>query len=210
MTSRASLLVVDVQYDFLSGGALAVPNGDAVVPVIQRLQELFDSVVVTQDWHPPNHLSFAENHPGEPEGSIVSIHGIRQRLWPRHCVQFSRGAEIAEVVRAGRVSHIVRKGSNPEIDSYSAFFDNGRRHSTDLDAYLRQQEIREVFVCGLATDFCVKASALDAIALGYRTSVVLDACRGVDESGTQAAVAEMDRAGVSVIGSALLLASSPR
>lgn len=208
MKSPRCLLVVDVQYDFLPGGALAVPEGDAVIPIVRRLQDSVELVVATQDWHPREHKSFAVNHPDGREGAVVTIRGVTQVLWPVHCVEFSRGAEIAEEIREGRISHVVRKGTNVEVDSYSAFFDNGRYQQTGLDAYLRGLKVREVFVCGLATEYCVKFTTLDAIALGYTTFVLVDACRGINGFEAQKAMAEMRQAGVSPVRSALLTSAA--
>ncbi|NGO40594.1 bifunctional nicotinamidase/pyrazinamidase [Limisphaera ngatamarikiensis] len=197
------LLLVDLQNDFLPGGALPVPEGDAVIPVVNRLQPGFDLVVATQDWHPPNHGSFAVNHPGRRVGEVVDLDGLPQVLWPVHCVQFTPGAEFAPGLDTSRIVHVVRKGTDPRIDSYSGFFDNGKRRSTGLADFLRQQGVREVYVAGLATDYCVKATALDAVQLGFATRVITDACRGVNlqPGDVDRALAEMARAGVRLVRS---------
>jgi nicotinamidase/pyrazinamidase len=197
------LLLVDLQNDFLPGGALPVPEGDAVIPVVNRLQPGFDLVVATQDWHPPNHGSFAVNHPGRRVGEVVDLDGLPQVLWPVHCVQFTPGAEFAPGLDTSRIVHVVRKGTDPRIDSYSGFFDNGKRRSTGLADFLRQQGVREVYVAGLATDYCVKATALDAVQLGFDTRVITDACRGVNlqPGDVDRALAEMARAGVRLVRS---------
>ncbi len=202
-TPRAALLVVDVQNDFLPGGALPVPEGDAVIAPINRLMPLFEEVVASRDWHPPNHGSFASQHPGHRVGDVIELNGLPQVLWPDHCVQGTAGADYAPGLNTDAVTHEVLKGTDPGIDSYSAFFDNGHRRSTGLDDYLRRHGIDTVFVTGLATDYCVKATALDAARLGYRTYLVEDACRGVDlhPGDVQRAIEEMRAAGVRVVRS---------
>jgi nicotinamidase/pyrazinamidase len=201
------LLLVDLQNDFLPGGALPVPEGDAVLPVINRIQPQFELVVATQDWHPPDHLSFAVNHPGRRVGEVIELDGLPQVLWPVHCVQSTWGAELAPGLDTGRIVHVVRKGTDPRIDSYSGFFDNGRRRSTGLDTFLRQQGVDELYVAGLATDYCVRATALDAVRLGFRTFLVTDACRGVNlqPGDVDRALAEMAQAGVRLIRSTDLI-----
>ena len=197
------LLLVDLQNDFLPGGALPVPEGDAVIPVVNRLQPHFDLVVATQDWHPPDHGSFAANHPGRKVGEVVDLDGLPQILWPVHCVQFTRGAEFVPGLDTGRIAHVVRKGTDPRIDSYSGFFDNGKRRSTGLADFLRQQGVRELYVAGLATDYCVKATALDAVQLGFPTWLIVDGCRGVNlqPGDVDRALDEMARAGVRLVRS---------
>jgi len=199
-----ALLVVDVQNDFLPGGALAVPGGNQVIPVVNGLVERFDLVLATQDWHPANHGSFAANHPDRQPGDVIDLNGIMQVLWPVHCVQGSPGADFSTQLRTERFNKIFRKGIDPGIDSYSGFFDNGGKRSTGLAEYLRDRGVDELFICGLATDYCVKFSALDSIGSGIRTHVIADACRGVDlkpgDSG--AALAEMRNAGASIVESA--------
>ena len=197
------LLVVDIQNDFLPGGALAVSDGDKVIPIINRLVERFDLILATQDWHPANHGSFAANHPNRHPGEVVDLNGTMQVLWPVHCVQGSPGAEFSALLRTDRFAKVFRKGIDPGIDSYSSFFDNARRRSTGLSDYLNERQVNELFICGLATDYCVKFSVLDSTSLGIRTSVIADACRGVnlkpDDSAT--AMAEMRKAGASIIES---------
>jgi nicotinamidase/pyrazinamidase len=202
-----ALLVVDIQNDFLPGGALAVANGDQVIPVINRLMESFALVLGTQDWHPADHGSFAANHPDRQPGEVIDLNGIMQVLWPVHGVQGSLGAAFAADLRAERFRKVFRKGIDVGIDSYSAFFDNGRRRSTGLDKYLREQSVDELFICGLATDYCVKFSALDSIGSGFRTRVIEDVCRGVDlqPGDSEAAIAEIRKAGVSIVQSSNLL-----
>jgi nicotinamidase/pyrazinamidase len=196
-----TLILVDIQNDFLPGGALAVPRGDQVVPVANRLQPRFDLVVATQDWHPPGHGSFASRHPGKKPGDLAELGGLPQVLWPDHCVQGSPGADFAPGLEMDRVETIFRKGTDRAIDSYSGFFDNGKRKSTGLGDYLKGRGADELFVLGLATDYCVKFTALDARRLGFQVFLVEDGCRGVElEPGDVArAVEEMRAAGVQVV-----------
>jgi nicotinamidase/pyrazinamidase len=198
-----ALLVVDIQNDFLPGGALAVPEGDQVIPVINRLMDRFALVLATQDWHPANHGSFAANHPNRRPGEVIDLNGIMQILWPVHCVQGSYGAAFSSHLRTERFGKVFKKGIDPEIDSYSGFFDNGRRRSTGLIDYLRERNVSEAFICGLTTDYCVKFSALDSIDSGIRTSVIEDACRGVElkPGDSAAAITLMRAAGVSIVDS---------
>lgn len=178
-----ALILIDIQNDFLPGGALAVSESDAIIPIVNKLQRLpFECVVATQDWHPADHGSFAANHPGAHIGDAIVLHGIRQLLWPVHCVQHTHGAAFAPALEQKNIAHIVQKGTDSTVDSYSGFFDNNHRHATGLEHYLRHRGIRRVFIVGLATDYCVKFTALDALSLGFETYVVVDACRGVDIS----------------------------
>ena len=174
------LILVDLQYDFMPGGALAVPHGDEVVSIANRLAPRFDYVVASQDWHPADHRSFASQHPGRAPGDVIELDGLSQVLWPDHCVQDSSGAEFHAALDMSHVDSVFRKGTDTEIDSYSAFFDNARRRSTGLGEALRNRGVRSVCLLGLATDYCVKFSALDAASLGLRTSVVPEGCRGID------------------------------
>ncbi|MBW3598892.1 MAG: bifunctional nicotinamidase/pyrazinamidase [Planctomycetes bacterium] len=198
-----TLILVDIQNDFLPCGALAVPEGDAVIPIANRLQPRFDLVVATQDWHPADHASFAANHPGRSVGDVIEVDGLEQNLWPVHCVQESSGAELAADLDRARIAAVFRKGEDPRIDSYSGFFDNGHRRATGLGDYLRERDVQEVYLAGLATDYCVKFTALDARRLGFETYVVEDACRGVNakEGDVSKTLDEMRSAGVHVIGS---------
>jgi nicotinamidase/pyrazinamidase len=195
-----ALIIVDVQNDFMPGGALPVPQGDLVVPAINRIAPRYELVVATQDWHPPDHGSFAASHPGRKPGEVIDLHGLPQILWPTHCVQGTPGADFVSGLDVSRVAHVVRKGQDPRVDSYSGFFDNGRRHATGLADYLRQKNIDEVDFVGVATDYCVKFTALDAASCGFRTTLIPDACRGVElrAGDVQAAIDEMRRAGVRI------------
>lgn len=178
--SPTALIVIDVQYDFLPGGALAVPRGDEVVGVIAGMIGRFGFNLATQDWHPRDHGSFASRHPGRRPGERIKLFDLEQILWPDHCVQGTRGAAIVEELPAERFDAIFRKGTDPRVDSYSGFFDNGRRGATGLDAWLRKAGVEEIHLAGLATDYCVKFTALDALSLGFRTVVHADAIRAVD------------------------------
>ena len=199
-----TLILVDIQNDFLPGGALAVPRGDEVVPVANRLQPRFELVVATQDWHPQRHGSFASTRPGSKPGDLAELAGLPQVLWPDHCVQGTAGAAFAPGLEMNRVEAIVRKGTDPAIDSYSGFFDNGHRKSTGLGDYLEGRGATDVYVLGLATDYCVKFTALDALRLGFRAVLVEDGSRGVElrPGDVERAVEEMRKAGVEVVRSA--------
>jgi len=198
-----ALLLVDLQNDFLPGGALGVLEGDQVIPVANRVQEYFDIVIATADWHPPGHGSFASSHPGCKAGDVIELSGMPQVLWPDHCVQHTEGAEFSPHLNTGKIAKVIHKGMDPEIDSYSGFFDNGRQKATGLETYLRDQKVDTVYVMGLATDYCVKYTALDAVSLGYRTWLIEDGCRGVGvaEGDVERALAEMKAAGVRVVKS---------
>lgn len=199
------LIVVDVQNDFCPGGALAVPEGDAVIEPIHRMAAKFEHVVLTQDWHPAHHASFAAAHPGKRPFETVDLGYGAQTLWPAHCVQESWGAEFHPALQLSRAELIVRKGFRREIDSYSAFFENDRTTPTGLAGYLSERRLTRVFFAGLAYDYCVGYSALDARRLGLEALVVRDACRAIDLRGSGAAMeAEFDRAGVVVIESAAI------
>ncbi|MEE8483495.1 MAG: bifunctional nicotinamidase/pyrazinamidase [Nitrospinota bacterium] len=191
------LLVVDVQNDFCPDGALAVPDGDSVVPVVNRLAKAFGRVILTQDWHPKGHLSFASSHEGKkPMETAELSYGI-QVLWPDHCVQGTPGADFHSGLETHRAELVIRKGYNREIDSYSAFFENDKKTPTGLSGYLKERGLTRIFIVGLATDFCVFYSALDAKKLGFDLFVIGDGCRGIDVEGSlEAAWKEMARAGV--------------
>jgi nicotinamidase/pyrazinamidase len=201
-----ALILVDLQYDFVPGGALAVPQGDEVIAVANAIQSKFDLVVATQDWHPANHGSFAANHPGKKVGDVIDLNGLPQILWPVHCVQNSPGAALLSSLNTSRVARIFRKGTDPQIDSYSGFFDNGHRKATGLGDYLSKQRVSAVYVMGLATDYCVKFTALDSLGLGFETYLIEDGCRGVNLKPTDSAdaIEAMKKAGVVVTTSAAL------
>ncbi len=202
-----ALIFVDLQNDFVPGGALAVPRGDEVVPLANRLAERFDLVVATQDWHPADHGSFAAEHEGRDPGDSIDLGGLEQILWPVHCVQETPGAAFVEALDMRSVKKVFRKGTEQDIDSYSGFFDNGQRRATGLGGYLEEQSVTEVYLLGLATDYCVKFTALDARSLGFETHLIEDACRGVDltPGDVDRAVEEMRATGVRVLNSRELL-----
>jgi nicotinamidase/pyrazinamidase len=204
-----ALVLVDIQNDFLPGGALAVPDGDAVIPVANRLQGAFALVLATQDWHPANHGSFAANHPGKKVFEQIDLNGLPQTLWPVHCVQGTSGAELAPALERARIARIFPKGTDAGIDSYSGLFDNGHRKSTGLGEWLKAKGVTDVFVCGLATDYCVKYTALDALQLGFKTHFIEDASRGVNlqPDDVRNAISEMNRAGVVTLQSSDILKS---
>ncbi len=194
-----ALLVIDVQVDFCPGGALAVAGGDLLVPGINALMHQFGAVVLTQDWHPAGHSSFASVHPGQAAFETVQMAYGAQTLWPDHCVQGSRGAAFHPALQADRADLILRKGFRPAIDSYSAFFENDRATPTGLDGYLRTRGITAVTLVGLATDFCVNYSAQDAARLGFAVTVRLDLCRAIDMDGSLAqAQADMTARGITI------------
>ena len=205
-----ALILVDIQNDFLPGGALAVQEGDVVIPIANRLMSLFPLVIATQDWHTANHASFAANHRDRMIGEVIDLDGLPQVMWPVHCVQNSPGAELAAALERSRIDLVVPKGTNPRIDSYSGFFDNGGRNATGLEAELRRRGVDDIYLLGLATDYCVRATALDAMKLGFRTWLVVDGCRGVELEGEdcQRAIMEMERAGVRLTNSEDVVARS--
>ena len=195
-----ALIIVDVQNDFLPGGALAVPCGDEIIKIINAICTQFDYVVATQDWHPANHGSFAANHPGRNLYEQIQLNGLTQTLWPVHCVQNTWGAELAVKLDKSRIHQIFQKGIDPEIDSYSGFFDNGHRRATGLGDWLEEHRVQQANICGLATDYCVKYTAIDAVDLGYETVLLEDACRGVNlqPSDVSDALKVLKKAGVKI------------
>jgi len=204
-----ALLLIDLQNDFLPGGAIPVPHGEAVMPLANQLQGAFKWVVATQDWHPANHKSFASSHPGRKPGDTTHFKRTLQLLWPMHCVQNTRGAELSPALMLNRVNKVFRKGTEADIDGYSAFFDAGHTRATGLNEYLQDKHVTDIYLMGLGTDWCVKATALDAVALGFKTFLIEDACRGFNlkPDDAKAAVEEMRLAGVTTIRSRGLLAA---
>jgi nicotinamidase/pyrazinamidase len=196
-----ALIMVDLQNDFLPGGALPVPRGDEVVGLANELKRDFPLVLATQDWHPPNHGSFAANHREKKPGDRIVLDGIEQILWPVHCVANTAGADFAPALDRSGIAQIFRKGTDPRIDSYSAFFDNAHRRSTGLGEYLREQAVSEIYLLGLALDYCVKFSVLDARQLGFNTHVIVAACRGINLQPTDVddALDEMKCAGAKLL-----------
>ena len=205
-----ALIIVDVQYDFLPGGALAVPGGDQIIPVINRLIPEFEYVVATKDWHPPDHGSFAANHKGKKVGDVIDLNGLEQILWPVHCVQGTHGAEIAKDIDRDAIQEIFNKGTDPAIDSYSGFFDNGHRKSTGLADFLKVHGVTEVYITGLAGDYCVKYTALDARREKFITFLIKDATRAINQhnDGFSNAIEEMKGSGVKILDSRDILEGS--
>ena len=195
-----ALLLIDIQNDFLPGGSLAVEKGHEVIAVANRLMSQFDLIVATQDYHPADHLSFASQHPEHQIGQSIDLDGLQQILWPDHCVDGTLGVQFSPELDANEIHYVVRKGTDRNFDSYSGFFDNARRKATGLDEYLREQGVDELHLVGLATDYCVKFTAMDAIELGYRTILVSEGVRGVDlvAGDCQRAIDEMRAAGVAI------------
>jgi nicotinamidase/pyrazinamidase len=200
---KKALVLVDLQYDFCPGGALAVPRGDDTIEIANRVARRFDLVVATQDWHPPDHGSFAANQPGGKPYDVVDLDGLEQVLWPVHCVQGSRGAELCAELERDRIARVFQKGTDPRVDSYSGFHDNGRRNSTGMGEWLKEQGVDTIYVLGLATDYCVKFTALDGAQDGFAVYLVADGCRAVELSpgDGERAIDAMRAAGVTVLQS---------
>jgi nicotinamidase/pyrazinamidase len=200
MPKPRALIIVDVQNDFLPGGPLGVAGGFDIIEPINRLMNGFDIIVATQDWHPADHGSFAANHPGQHAGDVIDLDGQPQILWPVHCVQHTPGAGFAPGLDVARFTRIFQKGTDPRIDSYSGLFDNGHRRSTGLGEWLKSSGVDEVHVCGIATDYCVKFTALDAVEFGFEVTLIEHACRGVNlkPGDVERAVEQMRAAGVRI------------
>jgi len=199
--SKKALIIVDVQNDFCPGGALGVPDGDKIIPIINRIQGDYDLVVATKDWHPANHGSFAASHEGKQVQDIVRLGGLPQILWPVHCVQGTEGAEFVKELDTSHIAKVFEKGTDPEIDPYSGLYDNGHKKATGLSEYLKENGIEEVAIAGLATDYCVKFTAMDARQDGFKTKVILGACRGVNliPTDVDTAIREMRLAGIEMV-----------
>ncbi len=199
----SALIVVDVQNDFCEGGALEVKNGNDVIPIIYELvkSDKFDFIIATQDWHPKDHKSFASNHKNKNVYDVVKLNGITQVLWPDHCIQSRKGSKFHKDLDLGKNFKVFKKGKNPEIDSYSGFYDNDHKSSTGLVEYLKKKDITKVYVTGLATDYCVKFTALDSVKEGFKTFVIKDAVRGVniDKDDSKKAFKEMKENGIKII-----------
>lgn len=196
-----TLIIIDVQNDFIPGGSLAVPGGDAIVPVINSILPRFDLVVATQDWHPKDHKSFASSHQGKEPFEAVDLHGLEQTLWPDHCVQGSAGAGFHPELDLDAVEAVFRKGMDPEIDSYSGFYDNGHKKTTGLAGYLREKGAGDLYFCGLAGDICVYYTLLDALQEGFGAHLIEDAVRALDASGFEDQKQEMISKGAGIITS---------
>ena len=195
-----ALIIVDVQNDFLPGGALAVPSGNEIIPYINGIQDTYDLVVATQDWHPADHGSFAANHPGTKPGEVINLNGLAQILWPVHCVQHSFGAQFSKELKTSLIKQVFTKGEDSAVDSYSGLFDNGKRNATGLGEYLRDMGVTQVDVVGLAADYCVKFTAIDAKEYGFETCVLKEGTRAVNLSANDfdKAIEELKEAGVDV------------
>lgn len=201
-----ALILVDLQNDFCNFGALAVKGGNDVIPIANRLMEKFELVVATQDWHPADHESFAAVHYFRQPGQVMNLHGLEQVLWPIHCVQGTFGAEFVQELNTNKITKVFPKGTDKTVDSYSGFFDNGKRGDTGLHAYLQEKNVTEVYVMGLALDYCVKFTATDAIELGYKTHLILDGTRAVnlEPNDGEKAVDFLKSLGVIVIESSII------
>jgi len=194
-----ALVIIDMQNDFIPGGSLAVPEGDKLVPIINNLQEKFDLIIATQDWHPQDHSSFAENHSGKKDFEIIELGGIDQILWPVHCVQNSEGAQLHSDLKTQKLEAIFRKGTNKEIDSYSGFYDNAHLKSTGLSGYLNEKGISQLYFCGLAAEYCVYFSIIDALKEGFETFLIEDATKAISKTEFEKAKKEILHAGGKII-----------
>jgi nicotinamidase/pyrazinamidase len=202
-TTSSALLIIDVQNDFCPGGSLAVAEGDKIVPVINGFMPAFRFIIATQDWHPRAHVSFASNHKGKKPLEVITHQGREQVLWPDHCVQGTKGADFHQGLDTRPLYLIVRKGTDPGLDSYSAFFENDKKTKTGLAGFLKDLSITNLYICGLATDYCVFASAQDALGLGFEVMVLEDACRGVDfpQGSVVQALASLKKQGAKILTS---------
>lgn len=200
---KSALILIDIQNDFCPNGALAVNEGDQIIPIVNKLQEKFETIIATQDWHPTDHKSFAVNHEGKSVGEIIKLGDTNQILWPVHCTQNSFGSEFSKELKTENITKIFQKGMNKEIDSYSGFFDNDHKSETGLNDYLKENNIEELYITGLATDYCVKFTTMDALSLGFKVNLVVDACRGVNlsDGDVEKAIEEMKNAGAKIITS---------
>jgi nicotinamidase/pyrazinamidase len=207
MATKAALMLIDLQIDFLPGGALAVPEGDRVIPIANEIIHEFPVVVATKDWHPADHGSFAANHEDKDPGEVIDLHGLEQVLWPVHCVQETTGADFAPGLLTDAIDKVFFKGTDPTIDSYSGFFDNGHRKSTGLGEWLRAQRVTDVYIMGLATDYCVQFSARDALQLDFATHIIPEGCRGVNLQPGDAdqALQQLGQLGVQLVPAATVL-----
>ncbi|MCW3115833.1 MAG: bifunctional pyrazinamidase/nicotinamidase [Segetibacter sp.] len=196
-----ALLLIDIQNDFIPGGTLPVPGGNEIIEVVNKLQSHFDLIAATQDWHPADHKSFATNHPGKKAFEEIDLNGLAQVLWPAHCVQGSQGAEFSSALNTNKIEAIFRKGTDREIDSYSGFYDNGHRKSTALAQYLKGKKVNDLYIVGLAADYCVYYTAKDAIKEGFTTYIIEDAVRAINDEGYKRAKADLINKGGTIIQS---------
>lgn len=198
---KKALILVDIQQDFLPGGSLAVPEGDAVVPIANQAMKSFDLIVATQDWHPGHHRSFASQHKGRKPGELIEWKGLSQILWPDHCIQNTPGAAFAPGLNVERIDKIIFKGTHPDMDSYSGFFDNGHIHATGLEEFLQKNHVNDIAIMGLATDYCIKFTVLDACKLGFSVRVIQEGIRGVElnKGDCEKAINKMKEQGAAII-----------
>ena len=198
-----ALILVDIQNDFCPGGSLAVNDGDKIVPIVNSIIDKFDNVIATQDWHPESHVSFAANNPGKKVNDLIDLNGSPQVMWPVHCTQNSKGAEFVDSLATEKITKVIKKGTDKNVDSYSGFYDNDHKNSTGLNDYLKEKNIDEIYVTGLATDYCVKYTVIDALNLGLKVNLVADACRGVNLNPDDSvnAIKDMEKAGANIITS---------
>lgn len=196
-----ALLIIDIQNDFLPKGSLAVEKGDEIIPTVNRIQNKFDLIIATQDWHPENHKSFASNHPNKNVFDVINLNGLEQVLWPNHCIQGTFGAEFSSELNTKNISAIIRKGMNSEIDSYSGFFDNGKQNNTGLLGLLNDKKVSDVYVCGLAADYCVYYTAKDAVENGFKTYYIEDATKAIAQENYQNCKEELRSLGVVFVNS---------
>ena len=194
-----TLVLVDIQNDFLKGGSLAVPEGDKIIKPINKIIKQYDLVIATKDWHPKNHISFASNHSDKKIGDIININGVDQVLWPDHCIQNSYGSDFPEQLDISKLAKVVYKGSDANIDSYSGFFDNGHFRSTGLSDYLKSKDVYKIDYVGLATDYCLKYTAIDSVSEGFKTRVLINCIKGIEEKGCELALNEMKSKGIELI-----------
>ena len=200
-----ALLLIDIQNDFLQSGSLPVPDGDAIIPVVNRLQDYFELVIATQDWHPANHKSFASNHPGKKPLDVIDLHGVQQTLWSDHCIPGTWGADFPSSLNTNKVTAFFRKGTDPELDSYSDFYDNARRKSTGVAGYLKEKKVDELYLTGLAGDICVYYTAMDSLAEKFTTFIIEDATRSLNREDFEKAKKHFTENGGKVIQSTELI-----
>ncbi len=194
-----TLVLVDIQNDFLKGGSLAVPEGEKIIKPINKIIKEYDLVIATKDWHPKNHISFASNHLDKKIGDIINVNGLDQVLWPDHCIQNSYGSDFPEQLDISKLVKVVYKGSDANIDSYSGFFDNGHFRSTGLSDYLKSKDVYKIDYVGLATDYCLKYTAIDSVSEGFKTRVLINCIKGIEEKGCELALNEMKSKGIELI-----------